>query len=231
MANRLLRTIGALALSAVVALAALYSTKLVDFPAGSFFPSSFITHSIMLVCSIGILWVATKGKLALGGFTWGSYRFSPRILAWVLPTATLSTLSVFLAPAEEAAKGPADDFTKLQVILFVWIYASICEEVLTRGLLQTLLSGGGSLDSARPRRLSMPVVLSALFFGAMHIVLVRSMGPAAIPVIVLATFLGLVAARYRERTGSLIPAVMVHMLFNIGGMLPLWVGQWVRTTW
>jgi membrane protease YdiL (CAAX protease family) len=60
-----------------------------------------------------------------------------------------------------------------------------------------------------------------LFFGFMHFVLIKSMGPAAIPVILLAVVLGLVAARYRERTGSLLPAIIVHALFNIGGMLPL----------
>ena len=50
----------------------------------------------------------------------------------------------------------------------------------------------------------------------------------AVPVILLAMLLGLVAARYRERTGSLLPAIIVHALFNIGGMLPLWVIQWLR---
>jgi membrane protease YdiL (CAAX protease family) len=74
----------------------------------------------------------------------------------------------------------------------------------------------------------MPVLVSALFFGSMHIVLVKSMGPAAVPVILMAVFLGLIAARYRERTGSLLPAIIVHALFNIGGMLPLWVIQWLR---
>jgi membrane protease YdiL (CAAX protease family) len=74
----------------------------------------------------------------------------------------------------------------------------------------------------------MPVLVSGLFFGSMHIVLVKSMGLAAIPIIVLAVFLGLVAARYRERMGSLLPAIIVHALFNVGGMLPLRVSQWLR---
>ena len=70
--------------------------------------------------------------------------------------------------------------------------------------------------------------MSALFFGAMHLVLVKLMGLAAVPVILLAVFLGLVAARYRETTGSLLPPIIVHALFNIGGTLPLWVIQWLR---
>jgi len=74
----------------------------------------------------------------------------------------------------------------------------------------------------------MPVDVSGLFFGFMPFVLIKSMGHAAIPVILLAVVLGLVAARYRERTGSLLPAIIAHALFNIGGMLPLWVIQWMR---
>jgi len=110
----------------------------------------------------------------------------------------------------------------------VWIYASVCEEVLTRGLLQTLLTGKKDAGAAARRGLSLPVLLSGIFFGLMHLVLIKSMGPAAFPMIVVATFLGIVAARYREKTGSLIPAVFVHALFNVGGMLSVWMIQWLR---
>ena len=58
------------------------------------------------------------------------------------------------------------------VILTAWIYASICEEVFTRGLL--LLVG----------------------------------------------ILGVIAGNYREKTGSLIPAILIHSFFEIGGTLP-----------
>jgi membrane protease YdiL (CAAX protease family) len=72
------------------------------------------------------------------------------------------------------------------------------------------------------------VIISGLFFGAMHVVLIPFMGPAAFPLIVLAVFLGLVAGYYRERTGSLLPAIIVHSLFNIGGSLPIWLIHWLR---
>jgi membrane protease YdiL (CAAX protease family) len=78
------------------------------------------------------------------------------------------------------------------------------------------------------RWLSMPVVVSGLLFGAMHLVLVKQMGPGAIPLILLTTCLGLVVAHYREKMGSLLPAIIIHALFNIGGSLPLWVIQWLR---
>lgn len=220
------RPVLALALAAAVCLAAMYAGRIVRLPLASFFPSSFVTHSLMLALSIAAMLLISKGRLDLYGFTKGAYKFSPRIFLWVLPMAVLSTVQA-VASHGQGTGGPPG-FTKLQLVVFVWVYASICEETLTRGLLQTLLSRNSRVEAASPRRLSMPVVVSGLFFGAMHIVLVKSMGLAAVPLILLVTFLGLVAARYREKTGSLLPAIIVHALFNIGGMLPLWVIQWLR---
>ena len=220
------RLVLAVGLAAAVALAALFASRLVRVPAASFFPSSFVTHSLMLALSVAAMFLISKGRLELYGFTEGTYRFSPRILLWVLPTAVLAIVGAVTSHGQ-APRGFID-LTKPQTIVFVWVYASICEEVLTRGLLQTLLSRGAEAGAANSRCLSMPVVVSGLFFGAMHIVLVRFMGFGAIPVIVLATGLGLVAAHYREKTGSLIPAIVIHALFNIGSSLPLWVMQWLR---
>lgn len=216
--------ISALFLAAAVALAARYAPRSIRIPAGGFVPPSFVTHTVMLVLSIAAMWLISKGKINLYGITRGNYRFSPRILLWVLPTAVLTTASALASPEARAAGGPIE-LTKPQLVIFVWIYASVCEEVLTRGLLQTMLDTNAYDGIARRRKFSMPVVVSALFFGAMHIVLFESMGPRAVPVIVLVTLLGFVAARYRESTGSLIPAIIVHALFNIGGMLPLWIIQ------
>lgn len=106
--------------------------------------------------------------------------------------------------------------------------AQLQELDLTRGLLQSLVSGS-SKGGAAPPRFSMPVLVSGLFFGAMHLVLFDSMGPFAVIPVLLATLLGFLAAKYGETTGSFIPAIIVHALFNVGGMLPGWVVSWLRT--
>jgi membrane protease YdiL (CAAX protease family) len=61
--------------------------------------------------------------------------------------------------------------SKLQIVLFVWVFSSFCEEVLTRGLLQTLLS-----RALGKSRAGLTILLSGLFFGAMHIMAIRQMG-------------------------------------------------------
>jgi len=221
------KPIPAITLTAAVALVALYAVKIVHFPPGSFFPSSFVTHSLMLAMSVAAMLILSKRRLDLYGFTRGMYTFSPSILLWVLPTAVLS-IGPALASRGGQATGGSFEFTKIQTIVFIWVYASICEETLVRGLLQTLLSRSAKAGAAASRWLNMPVVVSGLFFGAMHLVLIKQMGLMAIPVILLATCLGFVVAHYREKTGSLLPAIIIHALFNIGGTLPLWVVQWLR---
>jgi len=223
--SRPARVVLGLVVSAGVALLALFAGQVVPLPDGGFVLGSFVTHSVMLVLSVAIIRLIWRGNLAGFGFTRGTYRFKPTILMWALPTAVLSLLSMLAPGGGESTDVPAGP-SVLQLVVFVWIWASVCEEVLTRGLLQTLISSDGG-ERPMVAGFSMPVVVSGLFFGAMHLVLIKSMGPMAAVPIVLATLLGFLAARYREVTGSLIPAVLVHALFNVGGMLPGWIVRWV----
>lgn len=146
---------------------------------------------------------------------------------WILPTAAIGIAQALALPHGQAPR-TFIQLTNAQTVVFVWIYASLCEETLVRGLLQSLLGGLAEAGVAVRSKLSLPVVVSALAFGAMHLGLIGRIGPAAIPIILMTIFLGFVAAHYREKTGSLVPAILVHMLFNMGGTLPLWVLVWMR---
>jgi membrane protease YdiL (CAAX protease family) len=222
------RPVLAIAFTAALFLVASCAVKIVHLPQGSFIPLPSVMQAIYLVFCVAAMLLISKGRLAAFGFTRGTYTFSPRILLWILPMAVLSTAGAFTSRGGHTAVGPAAGFTKLQIIVFVWIFSSLCEEILVRGLLQTLLSRTANAGAAIRHRLSMPVVVSGLFFGAMHLTLIRLMGPGAILIVLLATCLGLIAAHYREKTGSLLPAILIHMLFNIGATLPMWAILWLR---
>jgi membrane protease YdiL (CAAX protease family) len=187
--------------------------------------SAFITHTFMWIFSILITILLTKGRIGEYGFTTGKFRLSPKIFLWVIPTAILSVIGFVVSRSGQDING---DFglSHLQNIVFVWIYASTCEEIFTRGLLQSFLSplSGYGINLSRKLRLSLPVLFSGLFFGMMHIVAIDRMGP---PVILLTSALGIIAGYYREKTESLIPAIIIHALFNIGGMLPMWILTWL----
>ncbi len=209
-----------ISLTAGIAVLSMLAPRWVGWPEQFVIPSSFFVHTLMLGLSLGAMKLSGRGWASFG-FAKAGYRFSSRILLWVLPTALLATVGALVGTRTDAP-GPVSGMSPIQIMIFVWGYASVCEEVLTRGLLQTWIT----MDSAGPgrtRRLSRSVIISGLFFGAMHLVLIPRMGPAAIGVVFLTACLGLLAAWYRERTGSLIPSIIVHLLFNIGGSLPGWL--------
>ncbi len=58
------------------------------------------------------------------------------------------------------------DFSLLDLVLWIWIWSSLSEEVLCRGLVQTWTTPG----DRRFAGLSTPVVTSALTFGALHLI-------------------------------------------------------------
>ena len=221
-----LRASLAITLAAAVVVAAFFASPLVHLPKGSFFPSSFVTHSVFLVLSLALMTLFSRGKLAEYGFTFGSFRLSWDYFAWVVPVLLLGLMEA--AGNRSGKSANMLGMTNLQVVVFVWFYASICEEVLTRGLLQTLLERSARVENTLRRWLNLPVVVSGLFFGAMHLILLRSMGAQALLVVAFATYVGLVAAHYRQKTGSLAPPILLHMLFNIAGSLPLWIVLWLR---
>jgi membrane protease YdiL (CAAX protease family) len=187
--------------------------------------SAFITHTSMWILSILIIILLTRGRIGEYGFTRGKFLLTGKIFLWVIPTAILSVTG-FIASrlGQDVPADPAR--SHLQNIVFVWIYASVCEEVFTRGLLQSFLSplAGSGIKLSKGLRLSLPVLFSGLYFGLMHIVAIDRIGP---PGIVLTSVLGIVAGYYREKTESLIPAIIIHALFNVGGMLPMWILTWL----
>ena len=91
-----------------------------------------------------------------------------------------------------------------------------------RGLIQGALDAWKNVGiTLFGRHLSLPVLVGAVAFGLMHIAL-STMGAGTGQVIVTVLFaflLGLVAGYYRETSGSLLPAIIVHMSGNIGGSL------------
>jgi membrane protease YdiL (CAAX protease family) len=105
------------------------------------------------------------------------------------------------------------------MIIGIWFWSSVTEEIFARSLVQSLLQ---DLSKHRLWGLSLPVWISALVFGAGHLTVFKLSGsPFFVMFIVSNAFImGLVAARYREKSGSIIPAILVHILSNIFGSLP-----------
>lgn len=184
-------------------------------------PRPVVFQTIYLLLAVAIMLVASKGEMAVFGFSRGSYRFSTRIFWWVLPVVLFSMLSAMASPGMHSFL----KMGRMQTIVFVWCYSSFCEETLVRGVLQSFLMRCRSASEEKGNLARMPILISGFFFGAMHLSLVPMLGPGAAPIVFMATYLGLVAAYYRQKTGSILPSMLLHVLFNIAGSLPLWLVQ------
>ena len=177
----------------------------------------FLSHTTMWTISLILILIVSKGKLRFFGFCRGkNYKMARIVISGTVVGVALATV-LHLFPEGSGASQP--EYSFVQTVIFVWLYASISEELLTRGLIQgflTPLAGHGF--TVLNVRISLPVLTGALFFGLMHAALLTT-GMALFPVmstVAFAAVLGLIAGYYREQTGSLIPAIIVHAFGNIG---------------
>ena len=102
-------------------------------------------------------------------------------------------------------------------IILLLLIAPIGEEMLFRGLLEgyLLLSLG-----TNPVSLVIAVSLPAVLFAAIHYVPYREAPPRCLRwVLTIALAAGLVAGFFRVYADSLLPAVLIHSCFNLGGIV------------
>lgn len=96
------------------------------------------------------------------------------------------------------------------MLLYFGVGAPLQEELIFRGLLQSVLARQlGS--SASPH---VPALTVALLFALVHL----PIGPVTAA---CALVLGMVAGELRLRSGSLAPGIVVHVLFNLPGIFGL----------
>jgi len=190
--------------------------------------SLLTTQGLELVLALLAIGIVGKGRFSDYGFR------LPRIasfslwvlLKWVLIAlaaigmGAVATLAISLSGSSGSPIVKQLSFP--QIVLFIWVFSSIIEEILTRGFIQGHLS---PLNEVSVRvllfRVSLPTLIGALFFGAMHIVLLLSGADILTTVIVVVfTFsLGLLAGHQRDKSGSLIPAIILHALANMGAVV------------
>ncbi len=138
----------------------------------------------------------------------GFRRFRPSALGWML-VAIAAYLAFAIgytaAFGEPHQKDIAEDLgpTAVQVLLIA-IVAPVCEETCFRGFLF------GGLRERLPRLAA--ALISALIFGGLH----ATTGISAVPPLI---FFGFVLALLYERTGSIVPGILLHVLNNSVALL------------
>ncbi|MGB2697296.1 MAG: CPBP family intramembrane glutamic endopeptidase [Candidatus Zixiibacteriota bacterium] len=179
-----------------------------------------LMHAGMFVSSLILILILSKGKISEYGFRIGeNLRLKQTIIVGLIAGFIITSTTLYLPINPPPG---TEDFSFIQVVILVWIFASIAEEVLSRGLVQSYLSPLRVFAfSIFGFRISLPVLFAALFFGAMHLpLLMTGLDSFSVFSIVISAFImGIIAGYYREKTQSLIPAIIIHMLFNITGTI------------
>ncbi|HEY0391136.1 MAG TPA: CPBP family intramembrane glutamic endopeptidase [Solirubrobacterales bacterium] len=138
----------------------------------------------------------------------GLRRFKPSAAKWMLAAIgayllfSIVYIAIFGAPHQEDI---AEDFGTVPVqVLLIVVAAPISEEVCFRGMLF------GGLRERLPRLAA--ALISALIFGGLH----ATTGISAVPPLII---FGFVLALLYEKTGSIIPGILLHMLNNSVALL------------
>jgi len=200
----------------IVFISGLAVNLLVMILSGVIILSAIATQLIFITMSLIIAKITTGGNYtALLGFRRASPKFIFMILAISLPIATSLACAELLIVKGHGPQLPVQEIienTILYVVLAL-VLAPLCEETLFRGLLL-----GYMLNSGVNPWLS--IAISAVLFSFLHLI-PFSAAPRLQQIFVVsaALVLSTIAGYARYRTHSLVPAMVAHATFNLGGMI------------
>jgi membrane protease YdiL (CAAX protease family) len=190
--------------------------------------NSVPTQAAFLVLSLLLIRILGRGKFRTYGFRLPGLK--PLGMAVLVSAIAMVAFMIVMMLAMVAVgpkmpvEGPGPTrFGLLNTIIAVWLIASTCEEFFYRGLLLGFLAPLTRFGLKIGRLyLSVPVIFCAIAFGLGHLCLLGKISNVLLPGILISTTLGgFIAGYYREKSGSIVPAIAAHMTFNIvGTMVP-----------
>jgi membrane protease YdiL (CAAX protease family) len=170
-----------------------------------------ITISVGIAFGLVLLFSKPPNGVAEFGFRLPRGRYVWLALEFGVPLGFLAGWLTQIFPS--APPYDLSRFTGTMILSYFVVGASIQEEIIFRGLLQTMFQRILN-PSLVIMQLSVgySVIAIALLFGLIHL-------PEGLLVAFCALVLGLIAGELRRRSGSIVPAMIVHALFNTGSAL------------
>ncbi len=210
----------------VFAIATFTGSKL---PLGiDFLTDNFVTHSFMLLLSIVAIYSLKQYVNYKISFPKFKKIFKPilfGLLATIVVNISMAIITKILGGKIEP-HAALMKMSPIQIFLFVFIYASIAEEILFRGFLLNFLKPLKTKGiNIMKRKISVPVIISAFAFGLAHLILIftGAGGLFLLRIVVFTIVLGLIAGYYQEKYDNNAYAIIVHMSGNsiavIGALL------------
>lgn len=178
-----------------------------------------IIKTVLIVVAILGGLMATGGRLGQHGYRkphqW-------KVWSWVWPGMVIGGISALLIVFSPAEGMRLTRFGGGIAIILSILYSSFSEEMFCRGFIQNLMA---NLRERKVNmllaRVSIPALTSGLLFGAMHLSTYFAGSDALTTIIVMSsTFvLGVTAGHLVDKSESILPAIIVHIGYNLGGFL------------
>jgi len=177
--------------------------------------TTFGNVGVQLATAVGFLMVpmaiaAQRGAATMGEIVarLGVRRFQPSALKWMAAAVGAYLLFALLYSAlivQPHQKDIAEGFGTIPIqVLLIVVAAPVSEEVCFRGMLF------GGLRERLPRLAA--ALISGVIFGGLHALT----GISAVPPLIV---FGFILALLYEKTGSIIPGILLHMLNNSVALL------------
>jgi membrane protease YdiL (CAAX protease family) len=178
------------------------------------FNAIVVNELCILIGSLLIIFFDRKKEYSL------NIRFESTLRIFLL-TFGIQSLGILSFALLIIIKAPLPQFvtnsTILTILLVYIVLPAICEEIFMRGLITEELSFLKGSIRFRSIDISTPVIVTAFLFGVMHLFPLDSKSFINF----LAPFIiGIIAGYYKEKSGSLFPAFIVHASSNFWGSIP-----------
>ncbi len=173
-------------------------------------PFEAVPVIIVISLAVAILLIGVvsgrAGGFAQFGFRFRHYRYIAAAIVFGVPIAW--ALTILVNRLSLGPPPPEVPFRPWMTLLSFVVGAAIQEEIIFRGLLQTTLAREFPATlSFFGTLLSYAAIIVALLFGLVHVEINSITAGAAF-------VLGLFSGELRRRSGSLLPAILVHAVFN-----------------
>jgi membrane protease YdiL (CAAX protease family) len=171
---------------------------------------------IQLVTSFLLILYLSKGQLGKYGLNVYIVKFD-RVFYFFIIFTVIIVLFKLLNINDENALYFGDYKSIWKEVVISSIFKPIAEELFFRGLIQSYISETLKDKKSLIRyNIYIPIICSVIFFGITHVQLAFYMSLGSIiGLAVKVLFLGFVFAYFREKSGSIYPSCLAHIIHNL----------------
>ncbi len=188
-----------------------------DIVAVELFAKPRLHQVFQLLFSFVLILIFSKGKISNYGFKLPNKLSYIKIILWIITIQILISIP-FLFYDLEGGRHPVSDLKFGEIVLSAWILAPFAEETIFRGMAQSFMYPLKHIElRVKGANFSFPVIFTAFLFSIAHLpLLFRGMDIfLGITTLFGAFSFGIIFGYVREKSGSIVPAILCHMLANI----------------